>query len=58
MMVYKGQTFCSANCTNTDCFRRFTKADRARVKETKFQVAMADFSKGCTGYQEGRPEDA
>ncbi len=46
--------FCKSKCVNKTCFRRLTKADLARAKETNFHIEFADYSKGCTGYQEGR----
>ena len=49
----KNEPFCKANCANKACFRYFSKADRERVKNGNFQIALVDYSNGCTAYQEG-----
>ena len=58
MICFRDMTFCSSNCTNTDCHRHFgpEEQEAARVwwgedKDWDAPVAFSDFSANCAAYQ-------
>lgn len=56
MISFKDRTFCSAKCSNTNCYRNFTDElhQQARLwwshDPDNAPVAFSDFSKDCQEY--------
>jgi len=54
MICFKDMSFCSAKCSNQDCFRQFTTKEREEAIKwwgnENAPVAFMDFSSGCPKY--------
>ena len=58
MMCYKDKTFCSSDCTRSDCWRYFSEEDREDAKEwakglgiEEVSIAWSDYSEVCFWYK-------
>lgn len=62
MLCYRDTTFCSSNCTNTDCHRHFGEAQQKAADlwwgKPGAPVMFADFSVSCPAYQAPKEEHA
>jgi len=58
MISYKDRTFCDSDCTNVKCFRNFSDDERRGARMwwggDDAPIAMADFSKKCEDYTNGK----
>lgn len=57
-LCYKDKTFCSSDCTRSDCYRYFSEEDRKGAKEwakglgiEEAPVAWSDYSGVCFWYK-------
>ena len=57
MICYKDMTFCSSDCTNTECHRFFSEEQRENAEKwwggPDAPVAFSDFSGDCPAYTKG-----
>ena len=58
MLWYKDMTFCSSDCSNSECFRHFGVKQQRMAElwwgdaDTEPPVAMANFKPQCQWYKE------
>lgn len=58
MICYKDMTFCSSDCTSTDCYRYFGVTHMQAARQwwshdpDNAPIAWADFSGNCDEYME------
>ena len=57
-ICYKDKTFCSSDCTRSDCYRYFSEEDRESAKKwakglgiKEAPVARSDYSEVCFWYK-------
>jgi hypothetical protein len=57
-LCYKDKTFCSSDCTRSDCYRYFSEEDREGAKEwakvlgvKEASIAWSDYSSTCFWYK-------
>ena len=57
-LCYKDKTFCSSDCTRSDCYRYFSEEDRKGAKKwakvlgvKEASIAWSDYSEVCFYYK-------